>query len=276
MSFRFLTIDSSTRIFLVLLLMGLGCNSGQPERTSTGPAETDDQRELDPVSEWRELAKHPAYNEQNPRVMELAAAIASIQPDRLHELISFLAEPETSPLQRVFTVRSLYRFVRAEHVPQLSELYRAQENSMIQASAITLLGYTGDTEAAPMLLSALEHSDRRITFAARLSLGRLEVDEYRARLLESYWDDDTTPAERIEILRFVLDTVDVDDTEILLAAVASEETLTEQRIKVATTLGLWGGAEAIPAIEKGMTVSENPVFIEIAKAAISTIRERQE
>ena len=112
--------------------------------------------------------------------------------------------------------------------------------------------------------------------AAMAGLAERGDAEMRQRLVDLYWEESTNDRERTRILMLILQKPADGDFPVLSDALTRDDTDIFTRQSIAHLYGRIGDASVLPALKESMTVTSDPDYQGLAKAAIQTIESRLE
>ena len=269
------------RFFLAVLGIGLvvvvgldGCSGGTPEEqeieqllSETTPGEL--------VEEFTMMAKDRTTDTPDFRRFIIANRLASMGPKTLTPLLELMAAPESSGETRLFVLQTLADRLTPLYLDDLTPML-VSENAVIRACAVTLLGHIDHPDVLPLLAVARNDADTRVSFSALSSQAVRGDEEARKELCGMYFAEDAKLTHKREVIRVILRAPVEDDLEILKNAVIEDFVLMKTRALVARTLGKLGDSSAIEPLKKSLDRFSDPVFIELASAALEEIQQRSE
>ena len=259
----------------VIVAGGLGgCSGGTPEEreiqrllSGTTPGEL--------VEEFTMMAKDPATHTPEYRRFIIAEQLASMGPKTLTPIIELMGAPESSGETRLFILQTLADYLTPLYMDDLTPLL-VSENPVIRACAVSLIGHIDHPDVMPLLEVARKDTDTRVSFSA-LSGQAVRGDEgARKELCGMYFAEDAELTHKQEVIRVILRSPLEDDLEILKSAVNEEFVSIGNRALVARALGHLGDPSAIEPLKKSLDEYSDPVFVDLALAALEEIQQHAE
>lgn len=257
----------------IIVVAGLGgCSGGTPEEqeleqllSETTPGEL--------VEEFTMMAKDPATHTQEYRRFIVADRLVSMGPKTLTPILKLMAAPESSAETRLFVLQTLADRLTPLYMDDLTPMLMS-ENPVVRACAVTLIGHIDSPDVLPLLATARNDADTRVSFSA-LSSQAVRGDEVaRKELCGMYFAEDAKLTHKREVIRVILRAPVEDDLEILKNAVNEEFVFMKTRALVARALGKLGDSSAIEPLKKSLDQFSDPVFIDLASAALEEIQQR--
>ncbi len=259
----------------VIVTAGLGgCSGGTPEEQEieqllreTTPGEL--------IEEFTIMAKDPTMYAPEYRRFIVVDQLASMGPKTLTPIIELMAAPEVSGETRLFILQTLADRLTPLYMDDLTPLL-ASEDSVIRACAVTLLGHIDHPEVMSLLEVARKDADASVSFSALSSQAVQGDEDARKELSGMYFAQDAKLTHKREVIRVILRTPIEDDLEILKSAVNEDFVSIKTRALVAHALGQLGDPSAIEPLKKSLEQYSDPVFIDLASAALDEIRQHAE
>jgi len=210
------------------------------------------------------------------RHTEIGRLLASRGPESLTPILDVIADPESTPDLKVFATETVVNEMRPPYLERLKTLTGKSHDATTRACATMLLAQMKDTEVTTELVGLAEDAERRVKMAAMVGLAQRGRDDMRQRIVDMYWDEGVTQAERERIVRSILENPAEKDFKILSDMMVRSETSAFVRTNIAHTYGRIGGSSVIEALELSMERTPDPSYRSMAQAAIQTIEAREE
>lgn len=267
-------------VALLACVLSAGCIPEKPEEPVEPEMTTEAQVIAEPespeellFSEWLVLASDPDLRMSDMRAFQICDELSQANPTALSPILDLLDAETTDAGLKVYILQSININMTSAYIPQLLELLESNERTT-RSCATTLLGSVRDPAVVDHLEELKNDDDPRVAFSALSGLAQQAPEKYREEFISDYFSEEATRARKAEVMRVIFLKPQESDVRVLEAEIADPESEMGIRSLSAMLLGSFGNLDSIPALEKGIELSEDDQFKQLALSTIATIQER--